>query len=60
MIDAVEKCRHSWEVERVAAYSQHFEKQIEKSLKSVFESEKEIRFYYDDTDKIYNNKTGIS
>ena len=29
-----------------------------RSLRYVFESDSEIRFYYDSSDKIYNNKTG--
>ena len=27
-------------------------------MRYVFESDKEIKFYYDSTDKIYDNKTG--
>lgn len=29
-----------------------------RALRYVFESDKEIRFYYDSSDKIYNNRTG--
>ena len=29
-----------------------------RAMRYVFESDQEVRFYYDSTDKIYNNKTG--
>ena len=29
-----------------------------RTMRYVFESDKEIKFYYDSTDKIYDNKTG--